>query len=159
MVANRPKICTLSAFHEVVALTNKSEIQLSYTENDFELISTAIGDTRSNGYYASYEERIFAVFEDKFGELRIGWNGYLFHLSKLATVDWSLDRQSRNFKVTTIDGESASFSYDKRKSFLKRAVEVFLPDDDWDLACDLPSVVHSSFLQGTLVSDIKEMRY
>ena len=107
------------------------------------------GDDKFDGWYAKYDEGVFIFFKDNNNRATIGWKKKVVNIDKIYRVDWSNNYSGRLFECFDKNNQSLlKCHYDTYWQYvfnpLRFICEIFMPDDDWGLVCDLPSVIHSS---------------
>lgn len=110
----------------------------------------ASGISGFSGWYADYDEGRFAYWQDGITEY-ISWRGRKLELTQFSQVEWWSEMTGRNFRVLFNGKEQLRLRY---HTLIRRPwrviTDVLFLDDDWGLAYDLPSFIHSGHSDGNL---------
>ena len=114
------------------------------------------------GWYAEYPEGTFVFFKDTTGRLLIGWDGNLIVVQFIHVVHWESRVSGRLFVCyDKNEVELMKVSYKTIKRLILSPIrlirELVSPDDDWGLVADLPSFIHSCFVDGDLQDKYKKL--
>ncbi|KZX53508.1 hypothetical protein A3709_10305 [Halioglobus sp. HI00S01] len=136
----------LRPWHEVVA-TDAGLLKISVSKGEYRA-SEALESIESQGWYASYDEGDFVFLRNERGLFCIGWQEKLVELDQIAQIEWESTTRGRSLECRDHQGELLlKVRYRTSKRFLKNPLKLFeellVPDDDWGLAADLPSFIHS----------------
>ncbi|MFY9179902.1 MAG: hypothetical protein WAO12_09030 [Venatoribacter sp.] len=120
------------------------------------------GGNKFDGWYAKYDEGVFVFFKGNNDQATIGWNKKVVNVDKIYRVDWLNNYSGRLFECFDKNNQSLMkcHYYTYRRFFLNPLSlisEIFMPDDDWGLVCDLPSVVHSSIEDKTIRKTLDQL--
>ncbi|OED48050.1 hypothetical protein ACH42_02785 [Endozoicomonas sp. (ex Bugula neritina AB1)] len=150
----------LKAWHRSVSFDD-SAIQLALDDDCFSY-QRYEGDGKFDGWYAKYDEGVFVFFKDSRDRIIIGWNQNTADVEKINRIDWSSSISGLLFECFDKNNQSLLkchyYTY-RRFGFnpLKLIGEIFMPDDDWGLVCDLPSVIHSSVKDRTIRDKLDQL--
>ena len=161
-----------------MAVNNNYEIYLNYWDSQVSInasklcLSIADGAYCSSiidknivgvtGWYANYPEGIFVFFEDADGRLLIGWDGHLIDVQLIHLISWDSSVSGRLFVCydkNQIELLKVPYRTLKRLMLnpIKLVGELVAPNDDWGLVADLPSFIHSCFVDGDLQGKYKKL--
>ena len=99
---------------------------------------------KRTGYYQVFGEGSFIIFFLENGNAVLGWHEKLVYSEELGHVAWDVETLGLTFKVTKKDGEVEAFQYRTLKRQRWRLLtQLFFPDDEWDLAGDLPHYAYT----------------
>lgn len=120
-------------------------------------VSAAI-ESEVKGLYAKYPECLFAswIGNDGMLNLQSGTNKLVVQFDD--AVHWQSSALGRRFSVRRDGAEIFAIRY---HTFFRRLrqrpwsilTEIFMPDDDWGLVCDLPSFIHSNYKDLSLIRE------
>lgn len=109
---------------------------------------------RISGFYASYIDGFFAVFEDRDGDIKILLNGIVISKSEISKASVTSGIFGRKLSLNLKTGEQKFFIYQSPKTIFRHPIKfinsVLLADDDWGLVCDLPGYLSSVIEKGRI---------
>lgn len=96
------------------------------------------------GFYQVFLEGYFIIFFLKNGSRVVGWHKKLAYSEELSHVGWEVGTLGLTFRVTKKGGEVEIFQYKTLRCHPWWLItQLFFPDDDWDLAGDLPHYAYT----------------
>lgn len=146
----------LRPWHSEVSLSNEL-IAIEIRSDRFGVIESSQIPINPSGTYAAYPEGVFVFLTMGKNKVAIGWEHRIFYISDVSSIEWKSDLSGRSFSINlTSSNSSEHFNYVTRsRNPIKIISDVLFPDDEWGLECDLPSFIHSTFLDGTLVDKLE----
>jgi len=116
----------------------------------------------ADGFYAAFSEGIFYVFKNCEGTVYIGFRKKALPIAIVQNIEYSENSYGIRFSAYGEDKNAPLMAF--RYRTLRRFVfnpfalfyEIFVPDDDWGLAFDLPGFVHDWYRHGVLEKNIDE---
>ncbi len=107
-----------------------------------------------DGWYAEYKEGLFAFWQNGHKQF-VRWRNSEAELTPGLSVRWASRMSHRQFVIESGQDILLRAKYHTLLREPWRIVVDFLaPDDDWGLVNDLPSWVHSGFVNGDLAQQL-----
>lgn len=146
MAVSRDGTYILKAWHHSVSIADHT-IQVTLNDSHFSCQLSG-AENRTAGWYAKYHEGIFVFLKDNNNHVIIGWNQNIVDVEKINNTTWTNTFYGRLFECFDQSSQSVlkcNYHTFRRFAFnpLKILGDLLIPDDDWGLECDLPSVIHS----------------